>query len=360
MAKKKANYRTSIIRILLGQQRGFCALCEKALPLDDAEIDHIHPQALGGTDEPDNLQAVHSICNKRKGNSVSDRYAADEGFGLRELKECPFYNHYIETMKTNRVKQAPVDHVAAEGLRRLMFVCDKPPGMRLAMGMQTWFWESENWHKAFEVPLPKGDMEPRPGIGVGIHFFRADGMERTPSVVVGRMSEPDYSGMLEIVAIVISEKNDHAVVGIDVGKTRESGKIQMLVYPVDERFPDNKMLKDLLIKMTVFLEYKVVDMEQVKAPRGFRRRLKKGSPQEADMNRTSINVVRWRKFERRTDGNGNPIGGKDFCWPVVGHIRRQYYPSTGKHHPIWIEGHVKGNLNAPMKKKSLTINIVDR
>ena len=358
MGKKRGNYRRPLLEVLLGQQSGICALCEKLLTLEEAEVDHIFPQSVGGSDSRDNCQAVHGVCNKRKGNSIWDRHSADDVFGREELKECPFYKHYRETCGPTL---APIDHVAAEGLRRLLFVCDQPEGMRyLGKGTQTWFWESENWMKVFDVPLPVGDVDLRPGIGVGIHFFRADGMEQTPAIVICKREGGFIAQcMLSVFAVVISEKNEHYVLGVDVAKEKETGKSEMLLYRVDDpEDPESKVLKDLLVKMTVFLEYKVVDTEEKKAQRGFRRRIEKGSAQEADVNRTRVNVVRWRRRVRGTEGEGNRLG-KDFYWEVVGHMRRQYYPSTGKHHAIWIDGHLKGNLEGPIKK-SITINRVDR
>lgn len=35
------------------------------------EVDHIHPVALGGTDHPSNLQALHWKNNRAKGDSIS-------------------------------------------------------------------------------------------------------------------------------------------------------------------------------------------------------------------------------------------------------------------------------------------------
>ena len=118
-------------------------------------------------------------------------------------------------------------------------------------------------------------------------------------------------------------------------------------------------LKSLLLKMTTYLKFKVVDAVPAVAPRAIRRRLKKGTPQAEDMNRTRVNIVRWRKVRHGgRDGDGKTVG-KDFCYQVTGHIRRQYYPSTKKHHPRWIDGYLKRNLNAQLRQ-STTINVVDR
>lgn len=45
-----------------------CGLCGGEVEPDDVHIDHIHPWSLGGSDNLENLQVAHSLCNIRKGN----------------------------------------------------------------------------------------------------------------------------------------------------------------------------------------------------------------------------------------------------------------------------------------------------
>lgn len=57
-----------------------CALCGKAIDYSlparhpmSYELDEIIPISRGGSPiDPDNLQAVHRICNERKGNKLPD------------------------------------------------------------------------------------------------------------------------------------------------------------------------------------------------------------------------------------------------------------------------------------------------
>jgi 5-methylcytosine-specific restriction endonuclease McrA len=42
-------------------------------------IDHIIPQSLGGSDEPENLQTAHRACNREKGNTIGWRRATPLG-----------------------------------------------------------------------------------------------------------------------------------------------------------------------------------------------------------------------------------------------------------------------------------------
>jgi hypothetical protein len=56
-----------ILKMLFEAQNGLCACCETPL-LDNFEIDHIMPIALGGTNTDDNVQLLTPLCNKRKGH----------------------------------------------------------------------------------------------------------------------------------------------------------------------------------------------------------------------------------------------------------------------------------------------------
>lgn len=64
-----ARYRR-LLPVLWEKSGGICALCDKPLEPSPAKvhIDHVIPRVLGGTDDVDNLQAVHKSCNSRKGH----------------------------------------------------------------------------------------------------------------------------------------------------------------------------------------------------------------------------------------------------------------------------------------------------
>ena len=78
-----------IIRVPMSQvrdqlwrtQSGLCALCGGPLPADrfslphaslwkkrQPTVDHVRPKSKGGGDEIGNLQLVHAVCNRRKGD----------------------------------------------------------------------------------------------------------------------------------------------------------------------------------------------------------------------------------------------------------------------------------------------------
>ena len=57
----------SLRREIYEQYNYQCVVCGTA---DDLEIDHIHPVSRGGTNDPDNLQAMCGYHNRKKGARV--------------------------------------------------------------------------------------------------------------------------------------------------------------------------------------------------------------------------------------------------------------------------------------------------
>ena len=61
------NYRKNK-HVIFGQQEGRCAGCRMDFPFKIFEVDHVIPQAKGGTDHLDNLQLLCPHCNRIKGD----------------------------------------------------------------------------------------------------------------------------------------------------------------------------------------------------------------------------------------------------------------------------------------------------
>lgn len=53
----------------LVKQGRICPRCNKELLIDDATGDHKIPLILGGAHHPDNIQALHKVCNSSKGGN---------------------------------------------------------------------------------------------------------------------------------------------------------------------------------------------------------------------------------------------------------------------------------------------------
>ncbi len=58
-----------MLRLIVISRDGLvCGICGGEVAPDDVHIDHIQPVSRGGSNDLDNLQVTHSVCNKRKGN----------------------------------------------------------------------------------------------------------------------------------------------------------------------------------------------------------------------------------------------------------------------------------------------------
>ena len=69
------NYRTHK-HTLYGQQEGICIGCRVLFPYRNMTVDHIIPQAKGGSDHLDNLQLLCGACNSMKGTGTQAEFLA--------------------------------------------------------------------------------------------------------------------------------------------------------------------------------------------------------------------------------------------------------------------------------------------
>ena len=69
------NYRTHK-HTLYGKQEGNCIGCRTHFPFRNLTVDHVVPQAKGGTDHPDNLQLLCGACNSMKGTGTQEELIA--------------------------------------------------------------------------------------------------------------------------------------------------------------------------------------------------------------------------------------------------------------------------------------------
>ena len=66
------NYRTHK-HTLYGRQEGMCAGCQVLFPYRNLTVDHVIPQAKGGSDHRDNLQLLCGACNSMKGTGSQEQ-----------------------------------------------------------------------------------------------------------------------------------------------------------------------------------------------------------------------------------------------------------------------------------------------
>ena len=69
------NYRTHK-HTLYGRQEGVCNGCLTMFPFRNMTVDHIVPQAKGGSDHIDNLQLLCGACDSTKGTGSQEELIA--------------------------------------------------------------------------------------------------------------------------------------------------------------------------------------------------------------------------------------------------------------------------------------------
>lgn len=89
--KASAGYISGTLRYeVLKRARFRCELCGVSADVRALEVDHIVPRSRGGTDDPDNLQALCYRCNAMKRDrDDTDFRGVGESYGRRE-QGCPF------------------------------------------------------------------------------------------------------------------------------------------------------------------------------------------------------------------------------------------------------------------------------
>jgi 5-methylcytosine-specific restriction endonuclease McrA len=65
-------YKQRLLNELLKRQGGSCGICKRYLDLYDANLDHIVPKAIGGSNRSFNLRATHIACNNKRGSEPED------------------------------------------------------------------------------------------------------------------------------------------------------------------------------------------------------------------------------------------------------------------------------------------------
>lgn len=63
---KRKNFTSAQRMSVYNKDKGTCAICGKFVSVDDFTIDHIIPIAKGGTNDLENLQCAHKVCNQVK------------------------------------------------------------------------------------------------------------------------------------------------------------------------------------------------------------------------------------------------------------------------------------------------------
>lgn len=100
----------------------------------------------------------------------------------------------------------------------------------------------------------------------------------------------------------------------------------------------------------------IAEVENLQPTRAARRRA-----QRAGLDLHSVHVLHLRRSERDPGAPQDDPASREYTcrWMVRGHWRQQWYPSRGVHRPIWINPHVKGPDDKPLRTGE-TVHLWDR
>ena len=221
-----------------------------------------------------------------------------------------------------------------------------------------WFWSDKMIEelimlvqKSKNIEVCEWDID---GPGIGIHFFNRLALDGKPTGLIGA-DDINKEHLIRLVKITKEASIVSAVELIDKGKYHKFDLFYTEENEKERKRPNS--ITNLLIAMQALLKSKVIEIDEVKADRAFRRRAKKqGQRMEHE-----VRVLKWRKVYAQSKSTGDTRKiGEDKHWWIKGHIRNQWYPKKGKHHAKYIFPHIKGNRNAPLHVSVPMVNHVVR
>ena len=74
---------TERLRRIYERDKSICGICHKRVDLNGkrpAAVDHIVPRSQGGSDDDENLQLAHSICNSKKARRSAKDFDHDGNY----------------------------------------------------------------------------------------------------------------------------------------------------------------------------------------------------------------------------------------------------------------------------------------
>jgi len=116
--------------------------------------------------------------------------------------------------------------------------------------------------------------------------------------------------------------------------------VQFVHWPLPIKVGTDSLV-DGLLNLRAFMNSKYPTTGEERVPRQMRRRCSSPPP--------LVRTVLLRKIEGRTRRAGERASEHEFCWMVRGHTRWQYYSTRGVHELIWIQPHLKGPKDKPLK-----------
>ena len=261
---------------------------------------------------------------------------------------------------------------------------------------ETWWWKEGMLTHLLSFPnaatVPGVPVVPHVGVGVGVHvFLNLDDYERDwqewlrshPNAMTAETSVLNslWHVMVADTYLAHPSVSNNPMHKIVMAEISETGVVTILllsslvftrdnqgIYRPDELRLQPEWSRPLagphlepFANLTAFLRAKVVTADRVTQPPEIGaaiRKAKKAGLYVANPS-ASVRQVTWRReYLTRTEDNGT--GEKrDKHWAVQGHMRMQPYPTERVRRPIFIAGHYKGNLTAPLYLRP-KVNVVQR
>ena len=242
----------------------------------------------------------------------------------------------------------------AEAFRRYVayFTQDKDSSFRYDTDDPLWYWDANMIKEVISILDRSGDISKsvwdEDGPGIGMHYF--NNPSNNNGQALGLLEPMDDETDRYVIYRFAKISADGSVVFLS---ERVVGDGQILLSTHIPLSKDDGMM-DLLIVMQALLKSKVIEIQERKAPRAFRRRGKKNNmPLDH-----AVRVVTWRKTYANKISDSPRQIGEDKHWWVKGHVRNQWYKSKGCHHAKYIFPHVKGNPDAPLHESKPLVNHV--
>lgn len=80
---------TTLDKLKIAMRQAVCPRCGQRLSrIEDCDVDHIHPLALGGEDDVGNVQLLHRDCHATKANGTGGTSAGSDKNRIAKAARC--------------------------------------------------------------------------------------------------------------------------------------------------------------------------------------------------------------------------------------------------------------------------------
>jgi hypothetical protein len=204
-----------------------------------------------------------------------------------------------------------------------------------------------SWGQYSRAGLPRG--------GVWITFYTPvdlDILERQAAALAGRPLRERERTRIRSLSGPLTWDNE-AIVGYGGDQKASYKPGASRDAKLDEFAPWSQTLRAAWLLMS---QPQIAEVEELELARAARRRA-----QRAGLDLRAVRVLHLRRLEREHGAPQDEAASREYTcrWMVRGHWRQQWYPSRGVHRPIWINPHIKGPDDKPLRTGE-TVHLWDR